>query len=287
MVRWIGGLIGLGFVTAVLIGLFGTVTDWIANPPAETAAEMVRADNKAHGGRLLEAGLSSEGSFGTFDKRQLQRGYQVYKEVCSACHSVRLVAFRDLTQLGYSVGQVKTLAAAWDTIPSTNEDTGEAATRKGVPSDHFPLIFANDTAARAANGGAIPPDLSDMVKAREDGANYIYSLVGHGYVAQSKELLAKFPDAATPKGRYYNKYFPNLNIAMPPPLKQDGQVQYADGTKSTVDQNAKDVAAFLTWTAEPKLETRHAAGFGAVAFALIFCFLAWGAYQNVWRDVKH
>lgn len=287
MVRWIGGLVGLGFITAVLIGLFGTVSDWIANPPGETAPEMVRADNKAHGGRLLEAGLSSEGSFGSFDKRQLQRGYQVYKEVCSACHSIRLVAFRDLGQLGYNVGQVKTLAAAWDAIPSVNEDTGEAATRKGVPSDHFPLIFANDTAARAANGGAIPPDLSDMVKAREDGANYIYSLVGHGYVPQSKELLSKFPDAATPKGRYYNKYFANLNIAMPPPLKQDGQVQYADGTKSTVDQNAKDVAAFLTWTAEPKLETRHAAGFGAVAFALIFCSLAWGSYQNVWRDVKH
>lgn len=287
MVRWIGGLVGLGFITAVLIGLFGTVSDWIANPPAETAAEAVRADNKANGGRLLEAGLKSEGSFGTFDKRQLQRGYQVYKEVCSACHSIRLVAFRDLGQLGYSVGQVKTLAAAWDAIPSVNEETGEAATRKGVPSDHFPLIYPNDTAARAANGGAIPPDLSDMVKAREDGANYIYSLVGHGYVPQSKELLTKFPDAATPKGRYYNKFFANLNIAMPPPLKQDGQVQYADGTKATVDQNAKDVAAFLTWTAEPKLESRHAAGFGAVAFALIFCFLAWGSYQNVWRDVKH
>ncbi|WP_174279552.1 cytochrome c1 [Sphingomonas bacterium] len=287
MVRWIGGLVGLGFVAAVLIGLISTVSDWIANPPAETAPELVRAMNKANGGRLLEAGLSSEGSFGTFDKRQLQRGYQVYREVCSACHSIRLVAFRDLAQLGYSTGQVKTLAATWDTIPSVNEDTGEASTRKGMPSDHFPLIFANDTAARAANGGAIPPDLSDMVKAREDGANYIYSLVGHGYGSQPKALLAKFPDATTPKGRYFNKYFSNLNIAMPPPLKQDGQVQYADGTKSTVDQNAKDIAAFLTWTAEPKLETRHAAGFGAVAFALIFCFLAWGAYQNVWRDVKH
>ena len=287
MVRWIGGLVGLGFVTALLVGLFLTVTDWVANPPAETAAEMVRADNKAHGGRLLDAELSSAGVVGRFDKRQLQRGYQVYKEVCSACHSIRLVAFRDLAQLGYSVGQVKTLAAGWDTIPSINEDTGEATTRKGVPSDHFPLIYPNDTAARAANGGAIPPDLSDMVKAREDGANYIYSLVGHGYVAQSSALLKAFPDAATPKGRYYNKYFANLNIAMPPPLKQDGQVEYADGTKSTVSQNAKDVAAFLTWTAEPKLETRHAAGFGALAFALIFCFLAWGAYQNVWRDVKH
>ena len=291
MVRWIGGLVGLGFVTALLFGLFGTVTDWVANPPAETAPEAVQAYNREHnGGRLMDAGLRSAGVVGTFDKQQLQRGYQVYHEVCSACHSIRLVSFRDLTQLGYSVGQVKTIAADWTSIPSVNDDTGEATTRKAVPSDHFPLIFANDVAARAANGGAIPPDLSDMVKAREDGANYIYSLVGHGYpkdpVAPSA-LLKRFPDIATPKGRYYNKYYANLNIAMPPPLKQDGQVTYSDGTKPTVDQMAKDVAAFLTWTAEPKLETRHAAGFGAVAFALIFCFLAWGAYQNVWRDVKH
>ncbi|WP_375390668.1 cytochrome c1 [uncultured Sphingomonas sp.] len=287
MVRWIGSLVGLGFVAALLIGLFSTLSDWIRNPPAETAAERVLAENKENGGRVLDAGLPSAGVVGRFDKRQLQRGYQVYKEVCSACHSIRLVAFRDLAQFGYSVGQVKTLAAAWDQIPSVNADTGEATTRKGVPSDHFPLIFANDTAARAANGGAIPPDLSDMVKAREDGANYIYSLVGHGYVPQPAALVKEFPDAATPKGRYYNKYFANLNIAMPPPLKQEGQVQYADGTKPTVDQMARDVAAFLTWTAEPRLETRHAAGLAAVIFALIFVFLAWGSYQNVWRDVKH
>ena len=286
-------MIGLGFVAALFFGLVGTVSDWIANPPAETAAEYVQAQNVAAnkaagtGGRLLDAHLSSAGLFGKFDQRQLQRGYQVYKEVCSACHSIRLVAFRDMAQLGYSEGQVKTLAADWTTIPSVNDDTGEATTRKGVPSDHFPLVYPNDVAARAANGGAIPPDQSDIVKAREDGANYIYSLVGHGYIAQSPELLKKFPDVKSPKGRYYNSYFPNLNIAMPPPLKTDGQVTYADGTKPTVDQMAKDVAAFLTWTAEPKLEQRHVAGFGAVIFSLIFCFLAWGAYQNVWRDVKH
>ena len=126
-----------------------------------------------------------------------------------------------------------------------------------------------------------------MVKAREDGANYIYSLVGHGYGQQPAGLLKEFPDATTPKGLYFNKYYPNLNIAMPPPLKQEGQVQYSDGTKPTMDQMAKDVSAFLTWTAEPNLETRHAAGLAAVVFISIFCFLAWGAYQNVWRDVKH
>jgi ubiquinol-cytochrome c reductase cytochrome c1 subunit len=287
MVRWIGGLIGLGFIAALFFGLVGTLSDWIKNPPAQTAAEYVQDQNKEHGGRLLDADLPSNGVFGRFDKRQLQRGYQVYKEVCAACHSIRLVSFRDLAALGYTQGQVKALAAEWTNIPSVNDDTGEATTRKGVPSDHFPLVYPNDVAARAANGGAIPPDQSDLVKAREDGANYIYSLVGHGYVPQPADLLKKFPDAKTPKGRYYNKYFPNLNIAMPPPLKQDGQVTYADGTKATVDQMAKDVSAFLTWTAEPKLEERHATGFFGVIFWLIFCFLAWGAYQNVWRDVKH
>ena len=173
-------MIGLGFVAALLFGLVGTVSDWIKNPPAETAAEYVEAQNIAAnkaagtGARLLDAHLASAGLFGRFDKRQVERGYQVYHEVCAACHSIRLVAFRDFTQLGYSDAQVKTLAAEWTTIPSVNEDTGEATTRKGVPSDHFPLIYANDTAARAANGGAIPPDQSDIVKAREDGANYIY-----------------------------------------------------------------------------------------------------------------
>ena len=265
MVRWIGGLIGLGFVAALFFGLVGPVSDWVKNPPKESAAEYVEAQNIAAnkaagtGARLLDAHLSSAGLFGKFDKRQLQRGYQVYKEVCSACHSIRLVAFRDMTQLGYSEGQVKTLAADWTTIPSVNEDTGETTTRKGGPAEHFPLGYPNDTAARAANGGAIPPDQSDIVKAREDGANYIYSLVGHGYEPQPAALLTKFPDVKSPKGRYYNKYFGNLNIAMPPPLRQDGQVQYQDGTKPTVDQMAKDVAAFLTWS----------------------------AYQNVWRDVRH
>ena len=259
------------------------MSGWITDPPADTAQEVV-----GQGHPLLDAGLPSAGIFGKFDRRQLQRGFQVYKEVCSACHSIRLVSFRDLTQLGYSEPEVKAIAQQWQIEqPAPNPDTGEASTRKNLPFDHFPLVFANDTAARAANDGAVPPDQSDLVKAREDGANYIYSLVGHGYVPQPAALTAKFPDAKTPKGLYYNQYFANLNIAMPPPLKNDGQVQYTDGTKPTVDQMAKDVAAFLTWTAEPRLENRHAAGLAAVIFLAIFCFLAWGAYQNVWRGVKH
>ena len=283
MVRAIAGLVGAAFVFVLALALFGTVRDRINTPPAESAAEVVEAQHP-----LLKAGLASDGMIGTFDRRQVQRGFQVYKEVCSACHSIRLVAFRDLTQIGYSAAEVKAIANQWQIEqPSPNPDTGEAATRKNLPSDHFPLVFANDTAAKAANNGAVPPDLSDMVKARHGGANYIYSLVGHGYVKQSAELLKEFPDIATPKGGYYNQYFANLNLAMPPPLKSDGQVQYADGTKPTVDQMAKDVAAFLTWTAEPNLEARHATGFAALIFLLGFCVLAWGAYRNIWRDVKH
>ena len=281
MVRAIAALIGAAFVFVLALALFGTVSDRISNPPQPTAVEEFHE-------HPLDAALASNGAFGKFDRRQLQRGFQVYKEVCSACHSIRLVSFRDLGDLGYTPPEVKAIAAGWQIEqPAPNPDTGEMSTRKNVPSDHFPLVFANDIAARAANNNAVPPDLSDMVKARHDGANYIASLVGHGYGAQPAELLHKFPDAKTPKGLYYNKYFANLNIAMPPPLKQDGQVGYTDGTKASVDQMSKDVAAFLTWTAEPKLEARHAAGIAAVVFIAIFCFLAWGAYQNVWRDIKH
>ncbi|WP_242095219.1 cytochrome c1 [Sphingomonas sp. CROZ-RG-20F-R02-07] len=289
MVRAIAALVGAAFVFVLALALFGTVSDRIKNPPAETAAEFVQGRIEATtGSHLLNAGLSSDGVLGKYDRRQLQRGFQVYKEVCSACHSIRLVAFRDLAQIGYTAPEVKAIANQWQIEqPAPNPDTGEASTRKNIPSDHFPLVFANDIAARAANNNAVPPDLSDMTKARHGGANYVYSLVAHGYVKQPTDLVKEFPDIATPKGLYYNQYFANLNIAMPPPLKSDGQVQYADGTRPTVDQMAKDVAAFLSWTAEPNLEARHAAGLAAVIFLMIFCFLAWGAYQNVWRDLKH
>ncbi len=284
MVRLISYVVGLGFAFVLLLALWGSVAGVIKDPPAPTAAGFVQERlEESTGSHLLPAGLASNSALtGRFDRRQLQRGFQVYKEVCSACHSLRLVAFRDLAQLGYTAPEVKAIATQWQIEqPGVNPDTGEAQTHKNLPSDHFPLVFANDVAARAANNNAVPPDLSDMVKARHGGADYIYSLVGHGYVKQPAELLKRFPDIATPKGLYYNQYFANLNIAMPPPLKSDGQVQYADGTKATVDQMAKDVAAFLTWTAEPNLEARHAAGFAALLFIVGFCFLAWGAYQNV------
>ncbi|WP_293876260.1 MULTISPECIES: cytochrome c1 [unclassified Sphingomonas] len=280
MPRIISSLVGAAFIFVLALALFGTVKTAIQEPAAESAEHVFHLHPE-------DIGLSSNGFFGKYDNQQLQRGLQVYKEVCSACHSLKYVAFRDLTKIGYSEAEVKAIANQWVIEqPSINPETGEAATRKNVPSDHFPSPFANEVAARAANNNALPPDLSLMAKARHDGSNYIHALLT-GYRAQPAALIKEFPGAKTPEGLHYNPYFANLNIAMPPPLTSDGQVTYSDGTKATKDQMARDVSAFLTWTAEPNLNTRHAAGVAVAIFLLIFCFLAWGAYQNVWRDVKH
>ncbi|WP_287977416.1 cytochrome c1 [Sphingomonas sp.] len=280
MVRIISSLVGAAFVFVLAIALFGTVKTAITEPAKEGPEKVFHLHPE-------DIHLSSAGWFGKFDNRQIQRGFQVYKEVCSACHSLKYVAFRDLTKIGYSEAEVKAIANQWVIEqPTVNPETGEASTRKNVPSDHFPSPFANEVAARAANNNALPPDLSLMTKAREDGPNYVHALIT-GYRNPPAEMKREFPDFTTPKGLHYNPYFANLNIAMPPPLTQDGQVTYTDGTKATRDQMARDVAAFLTWTAEPNLEARHGAGLAAVIFLAIFIFLAWGAYQNVWRDVKH
>jgi ubiquinol-cytochrome c reductase cytochrome c1 subunit len=215
--------------------------------------------------------------FGTFDRKQLQRGFQVYKEVCSACHSIHRVAFRDLAALGFSEPEIKALAKGYD-VPSIDDKTGDVATRKGLPSDKFPLIYPNEIAARAAQNGALPPDLSLITKAREGGGNYVHSLIT-GY----RDAPAKWQ---VPDGLYYNPWFKTLNIAMPPPIAADDQVTYADGTKATRDQMAKDIATFLTWTAEPKLEARRQTGVAAVLFLLILTGLAYLSYKRVWADVK-
>ncbi len=280
MPRIIASLIGAAFVFVLALALFGTARTAIEEPAAESAEHVFHLHPE-------DIGLSSNGFFGKFDNQQLQRGFQVYKEVCAACHSLKYVSFRDLGKIGYSEPEVKAIANQWVIEqPSVNPETGEAATRKNVPSDRFPSPFANEVAARAANNNALPPDLSLMTKARHDGSNYVHALLT-GYRQQPAALLKEFPGAKTPEGLHYNPYFANLNIAMPPPITSDGQVTYSDGTKATKDQMARDVSAFLTWTAEPNLNARHAAGVAAALFLLIFCFLAWGAYQNVWRDVKH
>ncbi len=277
MTRIIAPLIGLGFAFVLVLGLFGTIT---------TASEPATAEHEFHL-KPKPVALASNGIFGKFDKQQLQRGFQVYTEVCAACHSISLVAFRDLADLGYNEAQVKAIAQQWTTEqPSVNPETGEPATRKNLPSDKFPHVYANDVAARAANNNAIPPDLSLMTKARPDGAAYVHSLLT-GYGESPAEVQKKFPNFTTPDGLYFNRYFPTLNLAMPQPLTSDGQVTYADGTNATIDQMAKDVTAFLVWTAEPKLEARHTAGLASVIFLLIFIGLTIGAYTSVWRNVKH
>ena len=277
--RFILGFIGAALAGILLISLISNLATYVQSPPAPLAADEFHKEPK-------ELHLASDGPFGRFDKRQLQRGFQVYSEVCSACHSLSLVSFRDLKGLGYTDAEIKKIASDWKTpVPSINPDTGEPATRKALPSDNFPAPFANEVAARAANNNALPPDLSLMTKAREGGAAYVYSLLT-GFQNQPADLLKKFPDAKTPPNLHYNPYFANLNIAMPPPLTTEGQVAYADGTKPTVDQMAKDVAAFLVWTAEPNLESRHAAGLAVTIFLLIATILGYLAYHQVWDEPK-
>ncbi|WP_159981082.1 MULTISPECIES: cytochrome c1 [unclassified Novosphingobium] len=276
-------------ILSILVGLFFTVAlawsfglgfyTWATDPAAPTAE---------HEFHLLpkEVAFASDGAFGKFDKQQLQRGFQVYKEVCSACHSLNHVAFRDLAQLGYSEGQVKAIAAGFQ-VPGVDPTTGEANLRPGLPTDYFPKPFANDVAARAANNNAVPPDLSLMTKARHEGPAYVYSLLT-GFQAQPAQLLKEFPDSKTPNGLHYNPYFANLNLAMAPPLTGDGQVEYGPGNpKPTVDQMSKDVAAFLIWTAEPSLDKRKQTGLAVTLFLLFATVLGYMAYRNIWAGKKH
>lgn len=272
MVRPIGFLVGLVFVTALLIAFI---------MPREAAEHNAMHDFHKHPKALH---LASDGPFGKFDREQLQRGFGVYREVCAACHSMNLVSFRNFADLGYSEAQVKAIAANWPTqVPSINPDTGEAETRPGLPTDRIPSPYANEVMARAANNNALPPDLSLIAKAREGGPAYIYSLLS-GF----QNPPANLPKDLQPgTGLHYNPYFANLNLAMAPPLHSEGQVTYSDGTKATVDQMSKDVTAFLVWAAEPNLEKRHQTGWAVLAFLLIATTLAYMAYRNVWAGVKH
>jgi len=276
MVRVFGLLVGLFFSGWLLVSfVMGAVTVVKEGLP-ETHQVPAPKD----------ISFSSDGPLGKFDRQQLQRGFQVYKEVCAACHSLRLVAFRNLEEIGYNEDEVKAIAANWPIgTPDADPNTGEMTTRPGLPADKLPKPFANDIAAGAANNNAIPPDLSLMTKARANGGPYVYSLLT-GYVTDPAEL-AKLPEIEQPgPGLHHNPYFPNLNLAMAPPLVADDQVSYSDGTKATVAQMAEDVAAFLIWTAEPKLEERHQTGWAVLAFLLIATILAYMSYQYIWADLK-
>ena len=213
--------------------------------------------------------------FGTFDRAAQQRGLQVYKEVCSGCHGLRLLAYRNLKAIGYNDDEIKAFAAE-NSVNSLNDD-GEEVERPARPSDKFVSPYPNEQAARAANGGAYPPDLSLIVKARPDGANYLHALLT-GYVDAPA-------DKNVPDGMYYNKYYSGNLIGMPQPLYADG-VEYMDGTKATPDQMAKDVTAFLAWASEPELEKRKSLGVTVMLFLLLLTILSYLAMKQIWAPIK-
>ncbi len=218
---------------------------------------------------------SFSGMFGTFDRAAAQRGFQVYKEVCAACHAMNQIRFRDLRALGFSEDEVKALAAEIEVADGPNDD-GEMFQRPGRPSDRMRAPFPNDKAARAANNGAYPPDLSLMTKARKGGPDYMFALLtGYGPPP---------PDLKLAEGMQYNKYFPGHQIAMPPPLNPD-QVSYADGTKASIEQMAGDVTTLLAWTAEPAMEHRKALGVKVILFLLILSGLLYAVKRKVWAAV--
>lgn len=235
---------------------------------AAGAAEDARAPKKVD--------WSFSGPFGRYDKAELQRGFQIYKEVCASCHSLRLVAFRNLADLGFSEAEVKAIAAGYEVEDGPNDD-GEMYMRPARPSDRFPSPFANIQEARLANNGAAPPDLSLMAKARMGGADYIFSLLTGYEEAPAHVQLAS--------GMNYNPYFAGGQIAMAPPLSDD-IVTYADGTPATVEQMAHDVTAFLMWAAEPKLEDRTSLGFRVMIFLVILSVLLYFVNRKVWAPVK-
>lgn len=225
---------------------------------------------------LLEKSWSHDGPFGTYDRAAAQRGFQVYKEVCAGCHSLDFIAFRNLADLGFNEDEVKAVAAEYEVTDGPDDD-GEMFERPARPSDHMPAPYPNQNAARAANGGAYPPDLSLMAKARPNGTNYVYSLL-QGY---EEELPA---DVELGEGMSYNAYYPGHQIAMAQPLYEES-VEYADGTPATLEQHANDVAVFLTWAAEPKLEERKGTGLKAMMFLVLLTGLFYATKRKIWSDL--
>jgi ubiquinol-cytochrome c reductase cytochrome c1 subunit len=241
---------------------------------AAAAAISLGTASAAEEPKLPTEHWSFDGPFGTYDRAALQRGFQVYKEVCSVCHAVRHLYYRDLADIGFSPEEVKALAAQAQ-VNDLN-DQGETIQRPGRPSDPIAHPFPNDLAARAANNSALPPDLSLITKAREGGADYVAALL-NGYAEPPADV--KVGD-----GMNYNLYFPGHQIAMPSPLA-DGAVTFADGSPSTVKQAAHDVTTFLSWAAEPTLETRHRTGVMVMMFLLVAVVLFYGVKRKIWADL--
>lgn len=273
---------GLVAAAAAVVGALGFAQPAVAAGAAEKPPQMV---------------WSWTGPFGTFDRASAQRGLQVYTQVCSSCHGLEQVAYRNLTALGYTEDQVKEFAAQFE-VQDGPDENGEMFWRPAEPSDQFVSPFPNEQAARAANGGAYPVDLSLVAKNRahgfggigqnflamlqikgfSSGADYLHALLGLGYV-DAPEDVNLLP------GQWYNKYVAGGAIAMPPPLYPDG-VEYEDGTEATVEQQAYDVATFLAWAAEPTLEERKRTGVGVLIFLALFTGLLIAVKRQTWADVK-
>lgn len=280
-------------LTGLALGLAFSFSGALAEEAAHNAAEPTHFP--IH--KPVEQTWSFSGPFGTFDKAQLQRGLKVYKEVCAACHSMKLLPFRQLADLGYSEEQVKAFAAEYEVQDGPN-DAGEMFTRKAVASDKFPSPFANEQAAAAANNGAAPPDFSLIAKARavergfpkfvidiftqyaESGPDYIHALLT-GYDQTPPEGME------IAEGTHYNPYFVGgKSLAMAKPISDD-QVTYDDGSPQTVDQYARDVSAFLMWTAEPHLDARKKTGFSVMIFMALFGALVYLTKKKIWSKVAH
>ena len=235
--------------------------------------------NAAEKIEYLKTDWSFKGLFGKFDRGALQRGYQVYTEVCSSCHSMKYLSYRNLAEKGgpeFSEAQAKAIAASFEVTDGPNSD-GEMFTRPGKLSDKFVMPYENVKAAQAANGGAYPPDMSVLVKARGGGANYIYSLL-QGYVQPPADMVLD-------DGVYYNKYMYGNKIKMSSPLT-DGLIEYADGTEATVEQMSKDITTFLMWSAEPHLEARHRMGFKAIVYLIILTILVYFSMKKIWSRIE-
>ena len=231
--------------------------------------------NAAEKTDLLKIDWSFKGLFGKFDRGSLQRGYQVYSEVCASCHSMKYLSYRNLSEKGgpeFSVEQAKAIAASFEITDGPNAD-GEMFTRPGKLSDKFLMPYANDKEAQAANGGAYPPDMSVLAKARSGGADYLYSIL-LGYEDPPEGITLD-------DGVYYNKYMYGNNIKMAKPLEDD-LVEYSDGTIASEEQMAKDVVTFLMWSAEPHLESRHRMGFKVIVYLIILTILVYFSMKKIW-----
>ncbi len=235
--------------------------------------------NAAEKVEYLKTDWSFKGLFGKFDRGSLQRGYQVYTEVCSSCHSMKYLSYRNLAEKGgpeFTIEQAKAIAASFEVKDGPNAD-GDMFTRPGKLSDKFVSPYPNDQAATAANGGAYPPDMSVLVKARSGGADYIYSLLV-GYEDPPEGITLD-------DGVYYNKYMAGNKIKMSNPLS-DGIVEYSDGTEATIDQMSRDVVTFLSWAAEPHMEARHKTGFRAIIYLIIITIFVYFAMKKIWSRVE-